>query len=93
MGILDMSFFRFIGIKKRPKARWSKFYKKEDMAIDIPNMSIYEFLKIEMPNYRKKTAISYFDTKITYEELFEKIDKTANAFHNCGIRKGDIVNV
>lgn len=93
MGILDMSFFRFIGIKKRPKARWSKFYKKADMTIDIPNMSIYEFLKIEMPNYRKKTAISYFDTKITYEELFEKIDKTANAFHNCGIRKGDIVTV
>ena len=93
MGILDMKFFRFIGIKKKPMARWKKFYRKEDMIIDIPNMSIYDYLKKEMLKFKNKIAIEYFDTKITYEKLFDEIDKTANAFHNYGIRRGDIVTV
>ncbi len=93
MGILDMKFFRFIGIKKKPMARWKKFYRKEDMIIDVPNMSIYDYLKKEMLKFKNKIAIEYFDTKITYEKLFDEIDKTANAFHNYGIRRGDIVTV
>ena len=29
MSIFDMKFFKFFGYKKKPKAPWSKYYKKE----------------------------------------------------------------
>ena len=45
MSILDMEFWSRIGIKKRPEARWKKYYSKKEMNIDIPNISIYQFLK------------------------------------------------
>ena len=42
MSILDMKFFHFIGIKRKPKAPWSKFYNKKHMNINVPNINIYE---------------------------------------------------
>lgn len=93
MGILDMNFFSFIGLKKKPKARWDKFYNKNDMNLDVPDISIYEYLKSKLPDHRNKTALCYFGTKITYAELFKKIDTAAAAFRSQGIRKGDVVTV
>ena len=40
MGILDMKFFSLIGFKKKPNARWAKYYSKKEMNIDVPNISI-----------------------------------------------------
>ena len=37
MSILDMKFWSLIGLKKKPKARWSKYYSKKEMNIDVPN--------------------------------------------------------
>lgn len=93
MGILDMKFFSLIGFKKKPNARWKKFYNKRHMEIDVPNQSIYEYLKERSIRWKNKDAIDYFGTKITYEELFKKIDVTASAFRSQGIRKGDVVTV
>ena len=31
MSILDMEFWSRIGIKKRPEARWKKYYSKKEM--------------------------------------------------------------
>ena len=45
MSILDMNFWSLIGLKKKPKARWSKYYSKKEMNLDVPNISIYQFLK------------------------------------------------
>lgn len=93
MGILDMNFWSFIGFKRKPYARWRKFYNKKDMVLDISDISIYEYIKSKMMKHQDKIAIEYFGTKITYKELINKIDKTAAAFVSQGIRKGDIVTV
>lgn len=93
MGILDMKFFSFIGFKQKPKARWKKFYNKRHMVIDVPNQSLYEYLKERSLRYKNKDAIEYFGTKIKYDELFKKIDITAAAFQSQGIRKGDVVTI
>ena len=60
MGILDMNFFSFIGFKKKPNARWAKYYSKKEMNLDVPNMSIYQQLKQRSldGNY-KEMYISY----------------------------------
>ena len=95
MSILDMNFWSLIGIKKKPKARWSKYYSKKEMNIDGPNISIYQFLKNKSleGNYKDNIALEYFGTKISYTELFRNIDKCARAFRNQGVRRGDVVTI
>ena len=95
MGILDMKFFSLIGFKKKPKARWAKYYSKKEMNLDVPNMSIYQFLKNKSLecNYKDNVALEYFGTKITYSELFKNIDKAARALRSQGVRRGDVVTV
>lgn len=95
MGILDMKFFSFIGFKKKPKAIWGKYYDKKDMNFDVPNISIYEYIKNKSlnNNYKDKIAIDYFGTKLTYTEFYRQIDKAAKSFRSQGIRRGDVVTI
>ena len=93
MGILDMKFFHFIGIKRRPKAPWGKFYKKKHMNIIVPNENIYEYLNRHAQNYLDNTAIEYFGTKVSYRSFLEKIDVCYKAFRSQGVRKGDVVSI
>lgn len=95
MSILDMKFFSLIGIKQKPKAIWKKYYDKKDMNFDVPNISIYQYLKNKSlsGNYKEHIALEYFGTKITYGEFFKKIDKVAKSFRSQGIRKGDVVTI
>ena len=95
MSLLDMSFFRFLGIKQKPKAPWKKYYTKTDMNIIPPDVSIYRFLrnKAKELNYDNNIALTYFGTHKTYKEFFKEVYITARAFKSQGIRKGDVVTI
>lgn len=95
MGILDMNFFSLIGFKKKPKAIWKKYYNKKDMNIDVPNISIYQYIKEAslLGGYKNNIAIDYYGTKINYTDFFKEIDKCARAFRSQGIRRGDVVTI
>lgn len=95
MSILDMNFFSLIGFKKKPKAIWKKYYHKKDMNIDVPNISIYQYLKESslLGGYKNNIAIEYFGTKINYTEFFKEIDRCSKALRSEGIRKGDVVTI
>lgn len=93
MGILDMKFFHFIGIKKKPKAPWGKFYKKNHMNIIVPNENIYEYFRRHAVSYINNVAIEYFGTKISYKSFLYEIDRCARAYKSIGIRKGDVVSI
>lgn len=93
MGILDMKFFHFLGIKKSPKAPWGKFYQKKHMNIIVPNMNIYEYLVTHCDRYIDNTAIEYFGNKLSYRDFIIQIDRCARAFKSQGIRKGDVVSI
>ena len=93
MGILDMKFFHFIGIKRKPKAPWGKFYQKKHMNIIVPNENIYEYLYRHAQGYLDNTAIEYFGTKVTYRNFLKKIDACYKAFKGQGVRKGDVVSI
>lgn len=93
MGILDMKFFHFIGIKRKPKAPWGKFYQKKHMNIIVPNMNIYEYFVKHAERYIDNDAIEYFGTKLTYREFLEVIDKCSRSYKSIGVRKGDVVSI
>ena len=95
MGLMDVSFFKFLGIKQKPKAPWEKHYNKKDMHITPPNKSIYRFLrdKAKEEKYDNNIAITYFKTHRTYREFFKEINTAAKAFKEEGIRKKDVVTI
>ena len=90
-----MNFFKFLGIKQKPNAPWKKYYKKSDMSINSPNVSIYRFIrnKAKESNYDNNIAITYFNNHKTYKEFFKEIYITSRAFKSQGIRKGDVVTI
>lgn len=93
MSIFDMKFLNFIGFKQKPKAPWQNFYKKQHMNIHLQNENLYNYLKRHMINYKNKTAIEYYGTKISYADFLSKIDLCAKAFKSQGIRKGDVITI
>ncbi|MBR3347556.1 MAG: acyl--CoA ligase [Solobacterium sp.] len=72
---------------------WENFYTKEAPATPDPNCSMYEFLQKCNYNSMANTALNYYGKKITYDELFKNINRTANALHAIGVKQGDIVSV
>lgn len=93
MSIFNMKFFRFLGFKKKPNAPWSKYYSKEDLDLEIPNTSLYEYFIENTKQNNSLNAIDYYGTKITYKELKKRIKDTAEALLYYGIRKGDVVTI
>ena len=93
MSIFNMKLFRFLGFTKKPKAPWSKYYTKEDMKLELDDVSLYRYFKEQALNHLNHTAYSYYGTKATYHEMLYQVKHTANAFLNIGIRKGDVVTV
>ncbi len=95
MALLDMRFLRYIGIRKKPKAPWLKYYSKKEQDVRIPNVSIYNFWVYRMKKYNlyDNCAINYYGQKRTYRELLYQVDEAAKAFKYHGIRKGDVVTI
>ena len=53
--------------------------------------SIYKHIYLNNKKNLSKCALQYFDAKISYKEMFEKVDIAANAFGNYGVKEGDNV--
>lgn len=72
---------------------WLKYYSEEAKTAPLPDCSIYEYLWENNKDYPKDTAINYLGRKITYGELFKRIDQTAAAFAALGVKPKEIVTV
>ena len=95
MDFFDMRLLSFIGIKKVPDAPWKKYYKPEDMKYTVPNDNIYQFLvnKIKIGKYENKTAINYYNKKISYQDFLNRIDEVASKFKKMGIKRYEVVTI
>lgn len=88
-----MSIFDIFRIKKKIPCPWAKYYTDDEIDIEIPNISLYEQVKISSLKYPDYIAIEYLNNKIKYKDLLKKIDKVSKSFKRIGIKKGDIVSI
>ena len=88
-----MSVLDKIKKKFRKELPWEKFYGKDYKGIEVPNMSIYEYLKEQNKDNMDGIALNYFNHKITFRHLFDDIDLFAKAMRSQGIRPGDVVTI
>lgn len=71
---------------------WLKFFEGIDIP-EVPRRTIYDTIVDACTKFSDKTAIEYFNTKITYKQLLEEINKTADAYIAAGVKPGDCVSL
>lgn len=72
---------------------WLAYYSKEDREIKFTNKTIYEYLKSCIGQDMDYTALNYFGNKMSYNELFEKIEQASKSLRSLGVKQGDIVSI
>ncbi len=70
---------------------WLKYYSEEQRQAPLPQMTIYQYILHRNQNNLRGVALEFLGRKITYRELFEKIDRTASALSAWGIRPEDTI--
>ena len=58
-----------------------------------PNQTKYDYMLENSKNNMNNVALTFEDRKITYEEMFESIDKYAKMLYKKGVRKGDLIGI
>lgn len=80
-------------LKPSVRKPWLKYYSEDDIRAEMPECSLYDFLYENNRDNLDGIALNYFDREITYRELFENIQKTAQAYAAQGVKENDIVLV
>lgn len=70
-----------------------EYYDEKTKSLKFSNASIYEYLRESIKDETDLYAINYFDTRITYGELFRNINLIAKSLKYLGVKKGDIVTI
>ena len=79
--------------KKDEQFLWEHYYDEDKLSIEIPDVSLYEYMIEETKDYKNNFAINYFGRKITYKLFWEYIDRCAKSFKSLGVREGDVVTI
>src|SRR5260221_11779903 len=58
-------------------------------SIEPPVVSLWDNLSVSTRRYPKKTALAFFDCRITYEELVGAPERLASQLAGFGVRRGD----
>lgn len=70
---------------------WLKYYTEEQIQTPLPQCTMYELLWNSNHAHLHDIALNYCGKKITYGQLFDKIEKTARAFSALGVQRGETV--
>lgn len=77
---------------KATQARpWLKYYKREDLALEMPHLSIVDYLLWRNEGRMDMPALNYFGRIFSLAQAYENSCKSANAYACLGVKKGDIV--
>jgi len=71
---------------------WFKKYESNvPYSLNYEEVPLFKILEDSAAKYPKKTAITFYNYSITYEELLKKVESFKTALYDLGIRKGDRV--
>ena len=82
--------------KKENKVKpWLGFYEEENIPthIDYPDCSMVDMIMQSAEKWPDNTAYTYYGHKVTYKNFVKKIEKTARALKNYGVKEGDRVTI
>ena len=78
--------------KERP---WLKYYEEEGYpsSIDYPDCSMVDMILQSAEKWPDNIAYSYYGHKVSYRNFVKKIEQTARALKNYGVKEGDRVTI
>lgn len=71
----------------------STFYTEDKKRIIFTDKTIYDFLVNSTKDSLDLYALNYFGTRITYGEMFKKINLAARSLKQLGIKEKEIVSI
>lgn len=72
---------------------WESYYSEDSKEIKYTDKNIYDFLVECVGEDTDLIALNYFGARMSFSEMFEKIDLAAKAFRSIGVKEGDIVTI
>lgn len=72
---------------------WERFYDKDEFYKPKTLKTVYQEIYDNNVNYPNDLALEYFYARISFNNLFKNIEKTAKALEEYGVRKGDFVTI
>jgi hypothetical protein len=79
-----MNIFDIFRKRKEIPVPWQKFYTEEELSFELPNISIYDSLRIATNRYKGLDALGYMGRNIKYEEMMKHIEEAAKSFKRLG---------
>lgn len=71
---------------------WLRFYPEDvPHTVEIPNISVPEYLDRTAEKFSKNTALIFYGKKISYSQLMDDINRCAAGLADLGVKKGDTV--
>ena len=83
-------------VKKAQQGKpWLSFYEEEGInpQIEYPDCSMVDMIMQSAEKWPDNTAYVYYGHKVTYKNFVKKIEKTARALKNYGVKEGDRVTI
>jgi len=72
---------------------WLQFYNGVDSDIDVPDATMFEWLRETAMKYPNNMAIAYLGTRVSFERLMKDVERCASALDAMGVGAGDSVLV
>ena len=77
----------------KEKYPWYNFYGDVPQHIDYPEGSMVDVIAETAYKYPDNYALEYYNNKITYKEMMEKIVECAKALKSMGVHEDDVVSI
>ncbi|MGM9882533.1 MAG: class I adenylate-forming enzyme family protein [Bacilli bacterium] len=72
---------------------WLQYYDEEKKYVEKEKRTVYQEVYENNKFFLKDISLEFFGSKISYSDFFKNINKTAKAFEEYGIKKGDFVTI
>lgn len=81
--------------KSQPAKPWLTYYDEEGISphMEYPDCSMVDMVIQSAEKWPDNTAYVYYGHKVTYKNFAKKIEKTARALKNYGVKEGDRVTI
>lgn len=93
MKFLKRLFYRYIKRSNVEDSPWLSYYSESTRSIKFTNKTVFEYLKDQVGSDINLYALNYFGTRITYAEMFDRINEIARSLKYLGVKKGDVVTI
>ena len=70
---------------------WMKYYEGEYIPEDEPKTNMVEVLKMRNKWRKSKTAYEYYGKKVSYDEMWDRVNTASKVLSDLGVKQGDII--